>query len=108
MNKNRMNPWWCGMLMFSCSWGFACKTYELPPSPADQFKKYCSNCHGLNGNLSINGAIKLQYSLLNLEERKLIIANGRNAMTGFSKILSPLEIQQLAEYTLELKSKTDQ
>ncbi len=69
------------------------------------FKNYCSNCHGADGSLGVNGAINLQYSNLKLEERKLVISMGRNLMTGFSSKLSPEQIDSVARYTLELKNQ---
>lgn len=84
----------------------ACGEKNRKPYPANAlFKQYCSNCHGLDGNLAINGAVKLQFSSLSLEERKLVISQGRNAMTGFSKILSPEEIDSIANYTLTFKTR---
>ncbi len=69
------------------------------------FKKYCSNCHGADGSLGVNGAINLQFSTLNFEERKMVISMGRNLMTGFASNLSPEQIDSIAHYTLELKKQ---
>lgn len=71
---------------------------------ADRYQKYCSSCHGGDGKLSINGAVKLKYSLLSLEERYLVITNGRNTMTGFAGILDSLERLELAAYTLKFNN----
>ncbi len=70
------------------------------------YKRYCSNCHGIDGNLSVNGAAKLRYSTMSMDERIWIISNGRNAMTGFSGRLSEAEIRQVAEFTMQLTEHT--
>ncbi|MBK9107119.1 MAG: cytochrome c [Saprospiraceae bacterium] len=82
-----------------------CTDDKRPKDPltviSDRYQKYCSSCHGGDGSLSINGAVKLKYSLLSLEERFLVISNGRNAMTGFTGILDSLERVELAAYTMK-------
>lgn len=85
---------------------FACGEKKRKPYPANVlFKQYCSNCHGVDGNLANHGAVKLQFSSLSLEERILVISQGRNAMTGFSRILSQEEIDSIANYTLTFKTR---
>ena len=66
----------------------------------DTFKQYCALCHGMDGSLQLNGAKDFSESILTLEERVDIITNGKNTMTPFKGILSPEQIQELAEYTL--------
>lgn len=66
------------------------------------FRQYCVNCHGLDGSLKTNGAKDLRYSILSLEERILVISEGRNVMTGFKTILNEAEIQALAKFTQSL------
>lgn len=82
-----------------------CRNREEPKDPqlviAKKYQKYCSNCHGGDGTLSINGAVKLKYSLLSADERYLVITNGRNTMTGFAGILDSAERAGLAHYTLK-------
>ena len=67
------------------------------------YKTYCVTCHGLYGDMGASGAFNLQTSGLTLEERVQVITNGRNAMNAFKSLLSPEEIQAVAEYTLTLK-----
>lgn len=78
-----------------------------PEAPAADgkaiYKQYCVACHGLYGDMGASGAFNLQESELPVEERVNVITNGRNVMTPFKSILSPEEIQAVAEYTLELK-----
>ena len=84
-------------------------------SPAEQqvlrgervYKQYCRSCHGSDGKMGLSGAKDLSQSELNLEQRKLIIANGRNTMTPFQNILSDEEIQAVAKYTFTLSGKDE-
>ena len=49
-----------------------------------------------------NGAKDLRFSPLSLDERILVITQGRNAMTAFGNTLTAQQIHTLAEYTLQL------
>jgi mono/diheme cytochrome c family protein len=69
------------------------------------FKKYCITCHGADGKLKLNGAKDLSISQLSLAEKVIQITKGKNTMTPFEGILSPAEIQAVAEYTLTLIKK---
>ncbi|MBK9270406.1 MAG: cytochrome c [Saprospiraceae bacterium] len=75
-------------------------------SPAKQdtgetlYRRYCVTCHGIQGDLMTNGARDLNQSLLNLEERVLIITEGRNVMTGFRGTLTDNQIRMVAEYSM--------
>jgi mono/diheme cytochrome c family protein len=53
--------------------------------------------------MGASGAFNLQTSEITMDERVEVITNGRNVMTPFKAILSPDEIQAVAEYSLELK-----
>lgn len=66
------------------------------------FRQYCVVCHGADGKLALNGAKDLTVSVLTLEERVNIVANGKKLMTPFNEILSPEEIKAVAEYTQTL------
>jgi len=66
------------------------------------FRQYCVVCHGADGKLALNGAKDLTASILTLEERINIIANGKKLMTPFNEILTPEEIKAVAEYTQTL------
>ena len=88
---------------------FACG--DAPSSQADLdkgkdiYKKFCVACHGENGELALNGAKKFPESTLSLEERVLVITNGRNMMTPFKGMLDEEEIKAVAAYTMELSKK---
>ena len=70
-------------------------------SVKESFKQYCALCHGMDGSLQLNGAKDFSKSVLTLDERVEIITNGKNTMTPFKGILSPEQIQELAEYTMK-------
>ena len=72
---------------------------DSKPDGEKIFKNYCTPCHGLYGNMGAGGAFNLQESKLSVEERILVITNGRNAMTPFQSLLSKKEIKAVAEYT---------
>lgn len=76
---------------------------NLRPDGLAVFRKNCVTCHGADGTLGLNGAKDLGQSTLNLEERVNIITNGKKLMTPFGSILSPEEIQAVAEYTQTFK-----
>ncbi len=50
-----------------------------------------------------NGARNLKQSTLSLEERIMIIRDGRNVMTSFREKLSNDQIRKVAEHTLTLR-----
>ncbi len=72
-------------------------------SGAVVFKKYCQTCHGADGKLGLNGAKNLAVSILPLNQKIEIIANGKGVMTPFREILFAEEIKAVGEYTEELK-----
>ena len=67
------------------------------------FKKYCMVCHGMDGKLGLNGAKDLTACPLDFQSRVLLVTNGQGAMTPFKGILSEDEIEQVAQFTLNLK-----
>ncbi|MBK7879827.1 MAG: c-type cytochrome [Saprospiraceae bacterium] len=67
------------------------------------FKSNCVSCHGIKGDLMTNGARNLKESNLSLEERILIIRDGRNIMTSFREKLSKEQIRKVAEHTMTLR-----
>ena len=69
------------------------------------YKSYCISCHGANGKMGVSGAFDLTTSTLSLEERVLVITNGRNVMTSFKTLLPPRKIRAVAEYTMQLKAE---
>lgn len=79
------------------------KATEVALDGAKIYKTYCVICHGTKGNMGSNGAFNLQTSELSVEERVIVIKNGRGVMTPWKGILKPEEIQAVAEYTMTLK-----
>ncbi len=67
------------------------------------YKRNCLACHGLDGKAKTNGALDITESTLELDERILLIKNGRKTMTPFKSMLSEKEIKAVAEYTFTLK-----
>jgi mono/diheme cytochrome c family protein len=69
------------------------------------FKKYCISCHGIKGDLGINGAFNLTTSQLKKEEKIRVITEGRKNMPPFKGLLNENEIKALAEYTIKFKKQ---
>lgn len=67
------------------------------------YKRYCVSCHGMYGNMGTSGAFDLTKSTLTIEEKMVVITNGRKLMTAFKSTLSEEEIKAVAEYTESLK-----
>lgn len=88
-----------GLALFIISCGESRKLKD--ENIKETFKQYCALCHGMDGSLQLNGAKDFSESSLTLEERVNIISNGKNTMTPFKGILSPEQIQSLAEYTMK-------
>ena len=82
--------------------GSSASDQDETPDGKTIYEKYCESCHGNNGELSLNGAKKFSESTLNVEERILVITNGRNLMTPFKGILNDAEIEAVANYTMVL------
>lgn len=91
-----------GVLLFGCQESASNSKVGKEPDGPNLFRRYCVNCHGLDGSLKTNGAKDLRYSILSLEERILVISEGRNVMTGFKSILEDAEILALAQFTQSL------
>ena len=91
------------LLFVAITW--SCSQSNGSPMKVDPgeklFKKYCVACHGLNGDMQLNDAKDLRESVLNQEERVLLISHGRGMMTPFQGLLTPEEIEQVAAYTLQ-------
>jgi mono/diheme cytochrome c family protein len=89
--------------------GLACGGSSPNPTDIDQgkeiYKRFCVACHGEKGDLALNGAKKFPESILTVEERVLVITNGRNLMTPFKGILNEEEIEAVAAYTVVLSKK---
>ena len=92
-----------GALISACSQTEPPKT-KGSPDGAELFKSNCVICHGADGKLGLNGAGDLSKSTLDKNARIELVTNGKNAMTPFKALLSPEEIEAVAEYTFSLKS----
>ena len=70
------------------------------------YRKTCAICHGANGKLKLNGAKNFTESTLNLQERILVITNGRldKGMASFKMTFSEKEIEALAAHTIKLSN----
>ena len=91
-------------LVIACA-GKGPNKYAAAVDGAAIFKKYCITCHGVDGKLKLNGAKDLSISQLSKSEKILQITKGKNTMTPFEGILSPMEIEASAEYTMTLIKK---
>jgi mono/diheme cytochrome c family protein len=69
----------------------------------DLYRKYCTLCHGNDGKKGFNGAGDLTKSTLLLDERVVLIREGKGMMTPFRELLDEEQIRAVAEYTLKLK-----
>lgn len=67
------------------------------------FKMNCTSCHGLKGNLKINGAKDLTKSKIDLENAVAQVYFGKGLMTSYSHVLSEEEIVAVAKYTETLR-----
>lgn len=67
------------------------------------FKSYCAICHGITGDLNVNGATDLTASTLPLEERVAQVYHGRGLMTPFKGLLKDHEIVAVTKYIEELR-----
>ena len=67
------------------------------------FKRYCVTCHGADGTLGLNGAANLAISGLTKEQEVQVITYGRKMMAPYKSILSPEEIDQVAEHVMALR-----
>jgi len=68
------------------------------------YNKYCSLCHGQQGDAQLEAASDLTQSDLTAEETLLIISDGRKSMKAFKNRLSSEEIKLVRDYVLSLRS----
>ncbi|MBK9337968.1 MAG: cytochrome c [Lewinellaceae bacterium] len=89
--------------------GVSCGTDQLPgpdktsPDGKALFRRHCVTCHGADGTLGLNGAGDLTKSARTQAERVVQITKGKNLMPAFEEVLTPEEIQAVANYTETLK-----
>ncbi len=67
------------------------------------YKQNCKVCHGADGTLSIGGAADLSGSRLPLDSVISIIQTGKKAMVGYKHMLSPAEIESVAQYIVTFR-----
>lgn len=64
----------------------------------------CAQCHGEIGNGGGSGAKDLSLTQLTLDEQKVMVRNGKNAMPGFKEdVLSDADIDAVLQYVATLK-----
>ncbi|MCO6484278.1 MAG: cytochrome c [Saprospiraceae bacterium] len=93
---------WALAFAFSCSSAPANAT----PDPAEGealYRKYCALCHGADGRKGFNGAPDLTLSTLKREERIRLIGDGKGQMAPYKELLTPAQIEQIADFTLTLR-----
>ncbi|MCZ4407880.1 cytochrome c [Cryomorphaceae bacterium 1068] len=91
------------LLVCSCGGGSSSQSADEKISGPKIYKTHCAICHGDDGRKGFADAKVLPKSALTLEERILLITNGRNTMMPYSGVLSEDEIEAVAQYTLSLK-----
>ncbi len=69
-----------------------------------KFKNLCAICHGMKGNMEINGAKDLTKSKVSLEEAVAQIYHGKGLMTPFKGILTDAEIVAVSKYVEEFRN----
>ena len=69
------------------------------------FTQVCAACHGQDGKLGVGGAKDLSKSTLNHQAVVGTITQGKGLMQPYEGILSEQEIEAVATYTEDLRSK---
>lgn len=67
------------------------------------FKFKCSVCHGIKGNMKVNGAKDLTKSNTSLIESVAQVYHGKGSMTPFADILTDEEIVAVSKYCETLR-----
>lgn len=67
------------------------------------YKNYCGICHGITGDLNVNGATDLTTSDLPMNERVAQVYHGRGLMTPFKGLLKDKEIVAVTQYIEDLR-----
>lgn len=68
------------------------------------YAKKCALCHGDDGKMAVGGAKDLTASTLSKDEVVQQIIHGKGSMPPYGDVLSAQEIDQIADYTLSLRS----
>ena len=69
------------------------------------YKKRCTSCHGMDGKLGFSGAKDLTMSSLPMTMIEMQVTQGKGAMNGFEKILSPEEIKSVSLYAYKFRER---
>ncbi len=70
------------------------------------FEEKCTLCHGSNGKLGMSGAKDLSATTLDHQNIVTIISEGKNTMASYKAVLSPEQIEAVANYIeSDLKGK---
>ena len=83
-------------------------TEEEMKFASKKYKAYCAACHGIYGDLQINGAPNLGKLKTSLNEKIEVTKNGKGLMPPFKELLKLNEIELIAKYIFyldELKQK---
>ena len=62
------------------------------------FEEKCTLCHGSNGKLGLSGAKDLSVTALDHQNIVTIITEGKNAMASYKAVLTPEQIEAVANY----------
>lgn len=66
------------------------------------YRQQCVLCHGTDGKLGLNDAGDITKSRATLDERILLITQGRGLMMPYRRILTEDEIHSVALYSMKL------
>ena len=70
------------------------------------FEEKCTLCHGSNGKLGLSGAKDLSVTALDHQNIVTIISEGKNTMASYKAVLTPEQIEAVANYIeSDLKGK---
>ena len=68
-----------------------------------KFKILCTACHGMTGDLNVNGAKDLTVSTISMPERVAQVYHGKGLMTPFKGLMTDAEIVAVSKYIEELR-----
>lgn len=96
------------LVIWALAFAFSCSstpdiTASEPSGGELLYRKYCVLCHGADGKKGFNGATDLTASTLGRDDRIRIIAEGKGLMTPYKELLTPDQIELVADYTLTLR-----
>jgi mono/diheme cytochrome c family protein len=68
------------------------------------YKMYCSNCHGIKGDMEVNGAKDLRKSKLSAGAIAAQVYFGKGLMTPFRGVLKDEEVMAVSKYVESLRN----